>query len=162
MQRLRRPETLVALGVIALGCLAIYESAQIPVSPMYAQVGPTVMAYAASGLLVALGLGLLLDVWRGRWSSPPEETEAGFDRRAIGWLLLGLVLNVGLIRPLGFIPASTLLFACTARAFGSHRIGRDLLVGLAFAAVAYFGFAGLLGIDIGRGNLFSGLFEGWL
>ena len=153
MQRLRRPETLVALGVIALGCLALQQTTQIPVSPMYAKVGPTVMAYAASGLLVALGLGLLLDVWRGRWTSPPEEAEAEFDRRAFGWLLLGLVLNIGLIGPLGFIPASMLLFACTARAFGSRRILRDLLIGLVFAAVAYFGFAELLGIDIGGGLL---------
>ena len=153
MQRLRRPETLVALGVIALGCLALQQTTQIPVSPMYAKVGPTVMAYAASGLLVAQGLGLLLDVWRGRWTSPPEEAEAEFDRRAFGWLLLGLVLNIGLIGPLGFIPASMLLFACTARAFGSRRILRDLLIGLVFAAVAYFGFAELLGIDIGGGLL---------
>ena len=153
MQRLRRPETLVALGVIALGCLALQQTTQIPVSPMYAKVGPTVMAYAASGLLVALGLGLLLDVWRGRWTSPPEEAEAEFDRRAFGWLLLGLVLNIGLIGPLGFIPASMLLFACTARAFGSRRILRDLLIGLVFAAIAYFSFAELLGIDIGGGLL---------
>lgn len=153
MQRLRRPETLVALGVIALGCLALQQTTQIPVSPMYAKVGPTVMAYAASGLLVALGFGLLLDVWRQRWISPPEEAEAEFDRRAFGWLLLGLVLNIGLIGPLGFIPASMLLFACTARAFGSRRILRDLLIGLVFAAIAYFGFAELLGIDIGGGLL---------
>ena len=153
MQRLRRPETLVALGVVALGCLAVQQTTQIPVSPMYAKVGPTVMAYAASALLIALGFGLLLDVWRGHWTSPPEEAAAEFDRRAFGWLLLGLVLNIGLIGPLGFIPASTLLFACTARAFGSGRVGRDLLVGFAFAAIAYFGFAKLLGIDIGGGLL---------
>lgn len=153
MRRLRHPETLVALGVIALGCLAVQQTTQIPVSPMYAKVGPTVMAYAASTLLIALGLGLLLDVWRGNWTSPPEEAEAEFDLRAFGWLLLGLALNVGLIGPLGFVPASMLLFACVARAFGSRRIGRDLLVGFVFAAIAYFGFARLLGIDIGAGPL---------
>lgn len=153
MQRLRRPETLVALGVIALGCLAVQQTTQIPVSPMYAKVGPTVMAYAASALLIALGFALLLEVWRGRWTSPPEEAEAAFDHKAFGWLMLGLVLNVGLIGPLGFIPASMLLFACTAQAFGSRRVGRDLLIGLAFAAIAYFGFAKLLGIDIGAGLL---------
>ena len=153
MQRLRHPETLVALGVVTLGCLAGYETTQIPVSPMYAKVGPTVMAWAASALLVALGLGLLLEVWRGRWTGPPEEAVVEFDHRAFGWLMLGLVLNIGLIGPLGFIPASMLLFACTARAFGSRRVGRDLLIGLLFAAIAYFGFAKLLGIDIGAGLL---------
>jgi hypothetical protein len=157
MQRLRSPEALVALGVTALGCLAVYETTQIPVSPMYAKVGPTVMAYFASGLLVAFGLGLLLEAWRGRWTSPPEEAEVEFDRPAIGWLLLGLVLNIGLIGPLGFIPASMLLFACTARAFGSRNPVRDFLIGFVFAAIAYFGFAKLLGIDIG-----AGLLQGWI
>ncbi|MCW0233677.1 MAG: tripartite tricarboxylate transporter TctB family protein [Ferrovibrio sp.] len=160
MDRLRKPEVLLALGVIMLGIVALYETAEIPVSPMYAQVGPTLVAYIASGLLIALGLALLAQAWRGIWTSPPEETEAGFDLRAVGWLLLGLVLNIGLIGPLGFIPASVLLFACTARAFGSRRPGRDALIGLGFAAVAYFGFAQLLGINIGEGDLVVSLLEG--
>lgn len=151
MQRLRSPEALVAFGVIALGCLTLHQTAQIPVSPMYAKIGPAVMAYAASALLLGLGLALLVEAWRGNWASPPEEADLPFDYKAIGWLLLGLVLNIGLIGPLGFIPASTLLFACTARAFGSRRSGRDALIGLAFAALAYFGFAQLLGINIGAG-----------
>ena len=53
--------------------------------------------------------------------------------------------------------ASMLLFACTARAFGSRRIGRDLLIGFAFAAIVFFGFAQLLGINIG-----AGLLQDWL
>lgn len=157
MQRLRSPEARLALGVVALGCLAFYETAQIPVSPMYAKVGPTVMAYTASALLLGLGLALLLEAWRGNWISPPEEADVPLDYRAIGWLLLGLVLNIGLIGPLGFVPASTLLFVCTARAFGSRRIGRDALIGVVFAALAYFGFAQLLGVNIG-----AGIFEGWI
>jgi putative tricarboxylic transport membrane protein len=153
MDRIRKPESLLALGVIALGILALYESTLIPVSPMYAQVGPTAVAYVASLLLVGLGIGLLVESLRGSWISPPEETEIQLDLRALAWMLLGLVLNIGLIGPLGFIPASTLLFACTARAFGSRRPVRDALIGLAFAAIAYFGFAELLGINIGAGIL---------
>lgn len=151
MDRLRRPESLLALGVIALGLLALYETGQIPVSPMYAQVGPTAMAYLASALLLGLGAALLVQALTGRWVSDPAESETALDLRGIGWLLLGLVLNVGLIDPLGFIPASVLLFACTARAFGSRSPIRDLLIGLTFSAIAYFGFAELLGINIGAG-----------
>jgi putative tricarboxylic transport membrane protein len=160
MERLRKPETLLALGVIALGLLALYETTQIAVSPMYAQVGPTAVAFVASALMIGLGGALLVQSVSGRWVSDPEESDAEFDLRALGWLLLGLVLNVGLIGPLGFIPASMLLFACTARAFGSRRPLRDLLIGLIFAAVAYFGFAGLLDINIGDSALLSGLLEG--
>jgi putative tricarboxylic transport membrane protein len=153
MDRIRKPETLLALGVIALGFLALHETTQIPVSPMYAQVGPTLVAYVASALMIGLGVALLVQSWRGLWTSPPEETDVILDLRALGWLLLGLVLNIGLIGPLGFIPASVLLFACTARAFGSRRPVRDAVIGFIFAAVAYFGFAQLLGINIGAGLL---------
>jgi putative tricarboxylic transport membrane protein len=153
MERLRKPETLLALGVIALGLLALYETTQIPVSPMYAQVGPTAVAYLASALLIGLGGLLMAQSVSGRWTSDPEESEVVLDLRGLGWLLLGLVLNVGLIDPLGFIPASTLLFACTARAFGSRRPVRDALIGLVLSSVAYFGFAELLGINIGAGLL---------
>lgn len=157
MQRLRSPEFLLALGIVALGCLAFYETAQIPVSPMYAKVGPTVMAYASSALLLGLGLALAFEAWRGRWTRPPEEADVRLDLRAIAWLLLGLMLNIGLIGPLGFVPASTLLFVCTSLAFGSRRPLRDAAIGLIFAAIAYFGFARLLGINIG-----AGLLEGWI
>jgi len=151
MERLRKPETLLALGVIVLGLLALYETTQIPTSPMYAQVGPTVMAYLASALLLGLGGALLVQSVTGRWVGDPEESAIALDLRGLGWLLLGLILNVGLIDPLGFIPASVLLFACTARAFGSRNPVRDALIGLALSSVAYFGFAELLGINIGAG-----------
>lgn len=153
MDRLRKPEALLALGVIALGLLALYETTQIPVSPMYAKVGPTAAAYLASALLIGLGGALLLQSLSGRWVGAAEEHDAVLDLRGIGWLLLGLVLNVGLIDPLGFIPASVLLFACTARAFGSRRPLRDALIGFVLSAIAYFGFSELLGINIGAGVL---------
>lgn len=153
MERFRKPETRLALGVIALGLLALYETTQIPVSPMYAKVGPTAVAYLASALLLALGGALLVQSVSGRWVSDPAGDDVGFDLPGLGWLLFGLVLNVGLIDPLGFIPASVLLFGCAARAFGSRRPLRDIAIGLALSAVAYFGFAGLLGINIGAGLL---------
>lgn len=157
MQRLRGPESLVAIGVIGLGCLALFETTRIPVSPMYARIGPTAMAYAASLLLVGLGVALLVQAWRGDWVAEPETRDTPVNVRRAGWLLIGLVLNVGLIGPLGFVPASTLLFACTARAFGSRRPLRDAIIGASFAAIAYFGFAQLLGINIG-----AGIMEGWI
>lgn len=162
MRQLAKPEVLLALGIIALGLVALDQTWRIPVSPLYAKVGPTAMAYAASVLLIGLGLASLAQAWLGRWQTdtdahtdaPPSEP---MQWRSVGWLLAGLVLNVGLIAPLGFVPASTLLFACTARAFGSFRPIRDLLIGAVFAAIAYFGFAKLLDINIG-----AGLLEGML
>ena len=68
-----------------------------------------------------------------------------------GLVLAGLVGNVVLIGPLGFILASTLLFCCVARAFGSTQLPRDAAIAFVFSALTYVGFARVLGINIGAG-----------
>ena len=75
------------------------------------------------------------------------------DWPSLGWLGLGLVLNLTLIGPLGFVIASTLMFVCVARAFGSRRPLFDTGVGVIVALVAYLGFDKVLGINIGAGIL---------
>lgn len=157
MRRLLNSESLVALGVLGLSLVAFDQTRRIPVSPAYAQVGPTVMAYAASIMLLGLGIALLVEAWRGAWVTPEEE-KVPLQKRPLAWLVLGLVLNASLINQLGFIIASTLMFFCTARAFGSRRPLHDVAIGLAFAAIAYFGFAQALSINIGVGLLWEGLF----
>ncbi len=68
-----------------------------------------------------------------------------------------MALNVALIGVAGFIIASTILFACTALAFGSRNVLRDASIGFALALVSYVGFDRVLGYKIG-----SGLIEGLL
>ncbi len=60
---------------------------------------------------------------------------------------------VMLIADAGFILSSALLFACTARCFGSERPLKDFAAGVLLAAVAYFGFSRGLGINIGAGPI---------
>jgi putative tricarboxylic transport membrane protein len=141
---------LVAVGVLALAALAGYQTLLIPVSPLYAKVGPTVFPWMVAGGLAALGLALLVEALRGGWTLEPDASEP-VDRQALGWVLAGLALNVALIKYLGFIIASTLLFCCVARAFGSRQLVRDALIAIVFATIAYIGFARVLGIDIGSG-----------
>src|SRR6266508_2830812 len=54
--RHRRPvgETIIAVGVLVLAVVVYWQTASIPVSPIYAKVGPTVVP-----TITALGLGLL-------------------------------------------------------------------------------------------------------
>jgi len=147
-----RGEVLIALGVLALAALVYWQTAAIPVSPIYARVGPTVLPMICAGALALLGLALLISALRGGWQEDEERASVP-DRAALGWIAAGLVGNVLLIGPAGFTVASVLLFACVARGFGSHQPGRDVAIGAAFALVAYFGFAQTLGINIGAGPL---------
>lgn len=145
-------QVLVAAGVLALAAVAGYQTTVIPVSPLYAKVGPTIFPWIVTGGLAFLGGALLIQALRGGW--PHEsEVEGPVDWHALGWVLAGLVLNVALIQFLGFILASTLLFCCVARAFGSTQLPRDALIAIVFASVTYFGFARVLGINIGSGLL---------
>jgi putative tricarboxylic transport membrane protein len=143
-------ELLIALAVLAAAGIVAWQVTQIRVSPIYARVGPTLAPTLAWIGLGALGLGLLYRALRGGWQ-PDEEKESVPDFQALAWVGIGLIANVALIRPAGFILSSVVLFVCIARGFGSRRLLRDAGIALIFASLAYFGFAYALGIDIGRG-----------
>jgi putative tricarboxylic transport membrane protein len=145
-------QLLVAIGVLVLSAVAAYQTTVIPVSPLYAKVGPTIFPWIVSAGLAFLGAALLIEALRGGWTHEAE-LQGPIDRHALGWVLAGLVLNVALIKFLGFIIASTLMFCCVARGFGSTRPLRDAGIAIVFAAITYFGFARLLGINIGGGLL---------
>jgi putative tricarboxylic transport membrane protein len=140
----------VALGVLALGAVVLWQTWAIPVSPIYAKVGPTVAPLIAAFGLLAMGAALALSALRGGWQ-PRDEREASPDRMALGWVTGGLALNVLTIGPLGFTIASILLFTCVARGFGSTRPLRDASIGAVVALLAYLGFAKTLNINIGAG-----------
>lgn len=150
--RLPFGETAIALGVIALAGIVFWQTLAIPVSPLYARVGPTVIPMITATGLAGCGVVLLIQALRGGWQDP-EEKDAIQDKRALVLLLAGFLANMTLIGPLGFTVASTILFTLTARAFGSKNILRDVGIGFGLAIVSYLGFARALGINIGAGPL---------
>jgi putative tricarboxylic transport membrane protein len=149
-------EAIIGAGVLALAIVTFWQTMSIPVSPIYAKVGPTVVPMMTAAALGLLGVLLLIDAWQGGWQAE-EEKAVTPDRSALLWVVAGLVLNVALIGSAGFTIASTILFVCVARGFGSNNTGRDALVGAAFALIAYFGFVTTLGINIGSGFVESAI-----
>lgn len=147
-------DTAVGLGVLALAGVVAWQTSVIPENAIYAKVGPKVFPWISALLLAVMGATLTLEGLRGGWE---HEHAAETDWRSLGWLGLGLFLNVVLISNIGFIIAGTILFVCTARAFGSEKPLRDAAIGLVLGVVAYVGFDRVLGYKIG-----SGLIEGLL
>ncbi len=145
-----RGELFFALGSLALAIVVLWQTMEIPVSPLYAKVGPTVVPMITSVGLLLLSGALLYSACRGGWQ-PEDERTTKPDGVALLWVLAGLVLNILTIGPLGFTIASILLFTCVARAFGSRNMMRDAAIGAVFALVAYLGFAKALNINIGAG-----------
>ncbi|MXP62368.1 tripartite tricarboxylate transporter TctB family protein [Roseomonas sp. M0104] len=149
------PDLAVGLFVVLLGLLCLWQAAAIPVTPLYAQVGPKFMPYLVGALVVAVGLGLTAVALRGGWSRDLEEmAEApATNWRALGLLGAGLVVNLLLIDTLGFVFAATAQFVLVAAAFGSRHPLRDLLIGVAVTFGAFLAFDKLLGVNIGAGIL---------
>jgi putative tricarboxylic transport membrane protein len=146
------PEALIGLGVLGLAALALRQTLAIPVSPLYAKVGPTVFPLLMVGGLALFGALLLAQAFRGGWQDA-EEAQVVVDRAAVAQIVAGLVANVALIGPAGFTVASTVMFALVCRGFGSRRLLRDAGLGFTLALAAYFGFARALGVNIGAGPL---------
>lgn len=140
----------VAAGVCALAALALWQTSIIPVSPIFARVGPTVFPWAVAGALSVCGLLLVVQAWAGQLRA---EDALSIDWRGVGLVALGLALNAALIVPLGFVFASAAMFPCVARGFGSRKPLRDLALGFGIALVAWLTFDKLLGINIGGGVL---------
>ncbi len=143
-------ETVLGLGVIVTAAVGAWQASLIPVSPLYAKIGPTIFPYIASALLAILGGFLVWQGLKGGWQ-PEDEKEVPIDWRALGITFAGMVANVVLIGPLGFTLASTVMFTLIAWGFGSRQPWRDAPIGFLLALTAYFGFAGALGVNIGMG-----------
>lgn len=142
----------IGIGTILLAAIVGWETSLIPGGAIYAKVGPKVIPWVVTGMLAVLGAILVLEGLRGGNLDQGGEDEHGpLDIKGLFWLLAGLALNVGLIDLAGFIIASTAMFVCTARAFGSTKIVRDAAIGFAVAVAAYVGFDRVLGYQIGSG-----------
>lgn len=150
-----RPDLVVGLGVVALGAMAGWLTWVIPVTPVYAVVGPKLVPALIAGALGLLGVLLVVAALRGGWSADiPEVAEAGPPNVvSIAWLGGGMLLNLVLIVPLGFALSAAIQFVCTARAFGSRSPLRDAGIALVVSLGAFFLFVEALGVNIGAGLL---------
>lgn len=152
-QRPDRADLGAALFVLLLGVVAVWQTYAIPVSPIYAQVGPKLVPGIIAAALLALGIGLTLVATRGGWSRDIEELQDAppLNASALALLLAGLLANVALIEPLGFTLAATAQFTLVAAAFGSRAHGRNLVIAFIVSLGAFTLFVKLLGVNIGAG-----------
>lgn len=154
----------LAALIAALGVAVMLDGAGLRGDQGYARVGPAVFPYAVGVGLVVIAALLALAALAGRfgvdWIGAPEE---GLAPRAamlrqlgrVALAIAGLALNVLLLQPAGFVVAATLLFGCTATAFGAPVL-RAFGIGLALAAAIYLVFAVALGLALPAGRIWTG------
>jgi putative tricarboxylic transport membrane protein len=147
----RRGEVAVGLGTLLFAAIAAWQASLIPGEGVGSSVGPNVVPWVVAAMMGLFGAALSVDALIRPGAAADRDDHGEIDARAAGWMLFGLALNAALIEHAGFIVSSTLLFICTARAFGSERVARDAVVGFTLAFAAYIGFDRLLGYKIGTG-----------
>ena len=147
----RRPDraALVIAALLALVSVVIFwETRAMPVSAQYARVGPTTLPYVMSAFLMLLAIGHVFSAFRH--GLPAREA----DRPGpMLWIIGGLVLQMLLLKPLGFSIATGLLFAFAARAFGRGPLWMTVPLGIVLALVIWLIFAGLLNLSLPAGPL---------
>lgn len=154
MEERKQPDrSVVGIGValVAAAAVIVWQGFQVRASFGSQAVGPQMAPFVVGAFLAVLGVMTVLEGWRGE--APPREAD---QFGAVAWIAGGLVAMILMIKTVGFVPACAVLFAATARSFGSTRPLADLAVGAVLALVIFLFFVKLLGL-----SLPSGLAESW-
>jgi putative tricarboxylic transport membrane protein len=151
-------EVALSLGVLALGLGVAGVTATLPSEGGYAGIGPNFFPAVVGAGIVLLGLWLSFEAFTGGWrGAPPDDArergEHAFDAAAFVWISAALFAHMALIGWAGFVVAGMVLFAGVARGFGSLRVARDLVFGLALSLAVYLFFVKLLNVNLPAGWL---------
>lgn len=141
-----KPALLVGVLLLAVAAIVGYDASTQTITSNYG-LGPTAMPYVVCAGLVLLGLAHLVVAFREGLPRPDEA-----DRGALLWIAAGLA---GLIASIalggGFVLATTLVFACTARGFGRRAFLVDAIIGFVLGLVIFLVFAKLLTLILPSG-----------
>lgn len=148
---------LAALVILGMGVVALTQAIAIREGAGYSVVGPRFFPLVAAAGLLLLGIGFLI---RTTPLYPDHELaeQAAAEEEATHWptvllVVVGLVIYVFALGPLGYPLATALFFPVVARILGSRHLLRDLLTGVLLGFLIYFTFTRFLGVRLPAGVL---------
>ncbi len=138
----------IAALLLIVALVILWDMSQLQLTSVYG-VGPKAMPIVVAAGLIILSAGNLLMALRG--GLPPRESA---DPKVILLIIGGLAALIALIGlGGGFIPATAVLFATTAAAFGRRAFLTDLAIGLVLAIVVFLLFDKVLTLSLPSGPL---------
>lgn len=156
-RRIAIGDALVALLVVIYGIYLINGAGLIRVLPVYSRIGPRFFPYLVGIAAVVCGVLLLIGALRGLRSEPEggEDIDLTVRDNLRPVLVIAVALAIGavLMKPAGFVIASTLIFTGVALAFGSRRQLRDVAIGFLLSLATYLAFTDLLSLTLPAGVL---------
>jgi putative tricarboxylic transport membrane protein len=150
MRGLRLGEAVLAAFILVLGVFIAVETAMLRTGPGYAAIGPKLFPWLVAAGLLLVGLALLYEARAGALAQP---VDFALDLPPALAVTAGLILQMVLMRPAGFVIASAVLFVAVAYAFGSRRLALNAAVGLVLCTVTYVAFTRGLGLVLPAGVL---------
>jgi putative tricarboxylic transport membrane protein len=150
LRGLRLGEAVLAAFVLLLGLFVAIETAMMRTGPGYSGVGPKLFPWLVAAGLLLVGVALLREARAGAVAHP-----ASFELDVPPLLLVtaGLVLQMVLMRPVGFVIATTVMFVAVTYAFGSRRLALNAAVGLLLCLIVHILFTRGLGLNLPAGVL---------
>ncbi len=146
-QNVDRAGLAIAGTLLAIALVILWDAMALP-APVYG-IGPRAMPILVACGLILLAIGNAYLAWRGDF--PAREQ---YDPKTLVLILGGLAALMAIIGLNGgFIPATTVLFAATATAFGRRAILTDLAIGFVLSLVVYLMFTKLLSLSLPMGPL---------
>ena len=138
----------IAAALALIAGVILWDASQLQITSAYG-VGPKMMPIVVACGLLILSIANLVMALRG--DLPPRESA---DPKAILLILGGLAALIAIIGlGGGFIPATAILFAATAAAFGRKAFITDLIIGFGLAVVIFLIFDKLLTLSLPFGPL---------
>jgi putative tricarboxylic transport membrane protein len=138
----------IAIFLLVVAAVITWDSTTLQLAPTYG-LGPKMMAYVVAAGMAVIGIANLIMALQGGF--PERES---YDPKAIILILGGFAALIAIIAlGGGFIPATAVLFAATAAAFGRKAVHIDLLIGAVLAVAVYLLFDKVLTLSLPAGPL---------
>jgi putative tricarboxylic transport membrane protein len=148
MRNIDQAGIVIAALLLAAGGIILWDMTTLQITSVYG-VGPKAMPIVVAAGLILLSVGNLVIALRGEL---PDRESA--DPKAILLILGGLAGLIALIGlGGGFIPATAVLFATTAAAFGRRAFLPDLAIGAGLGLLIFLLFDKLLTLSLPAGPL---------
>lgn len=143
----------IGAGVITISAALAYGAWQFPPEMGFVILGAYVYPYAVAIFLAGVGVLLSYQAVTGGFRDLADHEDESAKvipggKAGVAWVTAGLLGVAVLINLIGFVLAAALLFACSARGFGSRHPLRDLAIGIALTLPIYWLFNAGLGVSL--------------
>lgn len=143
----------IGIGVIVISVVLAYGAYLFPPEMGFVILGAHVYPIAVAIFLAGVGGVLSYQALTGGFRELADHEDESAKvmpggKAGVSWVTAGLVGVAVLINFIGFVLAAALLFACSARGFGSRHPLRDLAIGIALTLPIYWLFNAGLGVSL--------------